>query len=200
MRVRVASASLLGVLMMTTGWAASGENPQAQEAREFFKQVASQTHNSLIASLAEENIKKLQGNSRFIRKVTVPLMVQPDASLAVPVLINSKIMGTFLVDTGSSYTVITPAMASKLGIQITPETPHTNLITANGTIEAPVVTLRHVSVGGIRVAEMKAIVQPLGSGDDLLLGGLLGMNFFKGMEFTLRDDQLIIGVETEQDF
>jgi hypothetical protein len=35
-------------------------------------------------------------------------------------------------------------------------------------------------------------VQEIGNGDDLLLSGLLGMNFFQGMDLTVKEDQLII--------
>ena len=173
-------------------------NSQSTEASEFFKKVASQTHNPLIAGLAQENVNRLQQQQHpktvVTRQVVIPLMEQPDTSLVAPILINSKVMATFMVDTGSSYTVITPALAQKLGITITPDTPKVSLITANGVIEAPIVTLRNISVGGVRVSEVSAVVQQLGNGDDLLLSGLLGMNFFKGMDLSIHGDQLVIGV------
>ncbi len=166
------------------------------EASEFFKKVASQTHNPLIAGLAQENVSRLQQKHVPVvtRQVVIPLMEQPDTSLVAPILINSKVMATFMVDTGSSYTVITPALAQKLGIVITPDTPKVSLITANGVIESPIVILRNISVGGVKVSEVSAVVQQLGNGDDLLLSGLLGMNFFKGMDLSIHGDQLVIGV------
>jgi clan AA aspartic protease (TIGR02281 family) len=186
----------LGVPGISTG---QEVNSQTAEARDFFRRVASQSHNPLIAGLAQENVIKLQQPQRSdapLRQVVIPLMEQPDTSLVVPILINSNVMATFLVDTGSSYTVITPALASKLGIKVTPDTPRISLATANGLIEAPMVTLRNVSVGAIRVSEVSVVIQQLGNGDDILLSGLLGMNFFKGMDLTVRNDQLVIGLRS----
>lgn len=182
--------------LMSVAVAGQDASPQeAAEAQAFFRQVASRTHNPLIAYLAEENVKKLQQTKPApTRQVVVPLMEQPDTSLVVPLLINNNVMATFLVDTGASYTVITPALAQKLGVVITPDTPRTTLITANGTVEAPVVTLKNVSLGPVKVSEVSVVVQQLGNGDDPLLSGLLGMNFFKGMDLTLRGDELVIGL------
>ena len=173
---------------------AQGNNLEEAEAKAFFQQVANQTRNPLIAHLALENLNQLQHRIGSTRQVIIPLMQQPDASLAVPLLINNKVMATFLVDTGSSYTVITPTLAQKLGVTITNDTPKVTLITANGTIEAPIVTLQNVSLGAVRVAEVNVVVQQLGNGDDPLLSGLLGMNFFKGMDLAWRDGQLVLGL------
>jgi clan AA aspartic protease (TIGR02281 family) len=168
-------------------------NPQLREATAFFNQLARESNNPLIASLARDSLSRLQASAPM-RRVVVPLMEQPDTSLVVPALIDSKVMATFLVDTGASYTVITPRMASKLGIAITRETPRISLLTANGPVTAPIVTLHNLSIGQVNVPEVQAVVQELGNGDDLLLSGLLGMNFFKGMDITLKEDQLILGI------
>jgi clan AA aspartic protease (TIGR02281 family) len=168
-------------------------NPQLNEATAFFNRLAQESNNPLIASLARESLSKLRSDAP-VRRVVVPLMEQPDTSLVVPTLIDGKVMATFLVDTGSSYTVITPRMASKLGIVITRETPRVSLLTANGPITAPLVKLKNISIGQVNVPEVNAVVQELGGGDDLLLSGLLGMNFFHGMDITLKEDQLILGI------
>jgi predicted aspartyl protease len=105
---------------------------QVDEATRFFKTLAAQSKNPLIAGLARENLVKLQNKpSSHSRQITVQLLEQPDASLVAPTLLNDKIMGTFLVDTGASYTMITPQTARKLGIEITAETPKTPIITGS---------------------------------------------------------------------
>jgi len=169
-------------------------NTQVAEATDFFSKLASNSSNPWIASLAKENLSRLQQKSHPARQVVVPLMEQPDTSLVVPTMIEDKIMATFLVDTGSSYTVITPRMAKKLGIVITSDTPRISLITANGAIKAPLVKLKNMAIGQVRVPEVNAVVQELGNGDDMLLSGLLGMNFFQGMDLTVKEDSLIIGI------
>ncbi len=172
-------------------------NTQVAEATDFFSKLASNSNNPWIASLAKENLSRLQQKSHPARQVVVPLMEQPDTSLVVPTMIEDKIMATFLVDTGSSYTVITPRMAKKLGIAITADTPRISLITANGAIKAPLVKLKNMAIGQVRVPEVNAVVQELGNGDDMLLSGLLGMNFFQGMDLTVKEDSLIIGIRDE---
>ncbi|WP_373533251.1 TIGR02281 family clan AA aspartic protease [Vampirovibrio sp.] len=168
-------------------------NPQLSEATLFFNRLASESHNPLIANLARESLYKLKNNAP-VRQVIVPLLEQADTSLVVPTLIEGKVMASFLVDTGSSYTVITPRLAQKLGVVISKDTPKVPLITANGPITAPLITLKNISIGQVNVPEVSVVVQELGNGDDMVLSGLLGMNFFQGMDITLKEDQLILGI------
>lgn len=128
--------------------------------------------------------------------VEIPLLLQLNNSLVVPTLLNQEIMGTFMVDTGSTHTVITPRMAHKLGIQITPDTPRIPIITAKGYINAPLVTIKHITIGSVDVPNVEAVVQDLGN--DVLLAGLLGMNYFKGMDLTVQENRLILGLRETQ--
>jgi clan AA aspartic protease (TIGR02281 family) len=169
--------------------------PQVSEATHFFAQLANQTPSLSIANLAQDNLTQLKQKSAITQQITIPLLEQPDASLAVPILIEDRMMATFLVDTGSSYTVITPKLAQKLGITLTSATPRLSLMTANGAITAPLITLKNVSIGQIKVPEITAVVQPLGNGNNPLLNGLLGMNFFRGMTLTVKETQLILGIQ-----
>lgn len=193
---------LLGLLLalITMGFQGSlpsqaqESNVQITEATDFFDRLARQSQNPMIASLARESLAKLSQQRTPSRQVVVPLMEQPDTSLVVPIIIQDKVMATFMVDTGSSYTVITPRMARKLGVTITDKTPRIAIITANGAIKAPLVKLHDISIGQIRVPEVSAVVQELGNGEDTLLSGLLGMNFFHGMDLTVKQDSLILGI------
>jgi clan AA aspartic protease (TIGR02281 family) len=170
--------------------------PQAQEAATYFYNLSKGSANPLISGLAKESYLKLCREQGPTRQVSVPLLEQQDSSLALPIMIDGKFMATFMVDTGASYTVITPKMAEKLGVVITPSTPRISLMTGNGVVSAPQVTLRNISVGPVRVPEVKAVVQQLGDGHDLLLSGLLGLNFFKGMGFSVKNNMLILDVPT----
>lgn len=173
---------------------AQESNAQLMEATDFFEKLAHQSGNPVIANMARESLAKLQQKPIATRQVVVPLMEQPDTSLVVPVIIQDRIMATFMVDTGASYTVITPRMARKLGVTVTRETPRISIITANGAIKAPMVKLTDVAIGDVRIPEVTAIIQELGNGDDTLLSGLLGMNFFQGMDLTVKQDSLILGI------
>jgi clan AA aspartic protease (TIGR02281 family) len=167
----------------------------------FFNRIARESGNPYIMAGARESAARLEnrlsghspaehGGAVRPARVEVPVIAQPDNSIAVPVLVNDKAMGTFMIDTGASYTVITPRLAAKLGVETGPDTPKIALITANGMIQAPVVTLGNVTIGQVRVRNVQAVVQDLGQ--DMMLSGLLGLNFFKGKTLTIRQDRLIL--------
>lgn len=159
----------------------------------FFNQVALESSNPYIVRIAREGAERLGRKAISVTPAhyEIPVISQPDNSVAVPAMVNSKTVGTFIIDTGSSYTVITPRMAAKLGVQIHPDTPRVSIITANGPIQAPIVTLNNVSIGEVQVNNVQAVVQDLSQ--DLMLSGLLGMNFFKGRSLTIQQDRLILG-------
>lgn len=174
--------------------AAQEVNSQVSEAAAFFSQLANNSSNPIISRIARDSLNRLQQTNEPRTRIEIPLLEQSDTSLVVPTLIEDKVMGTFVVDTGATYTVITPAMAARLGITVTPQTPRIFIITANGRIQAPIVTLKNITIGGLKVPSVQAVIQTIGTGDDLLLSGLLGMNFFNGMDLTVKQDRLIIDV------
>jgi clan AA aspartic protease (TIGR02281 family) len=177
-----------------------GRGQELREAKAFFDHLASTSKNQLIVSMAEESLRKIQDTKiqdtdeekqdSSSRRAEVTLLPQNDNTFVVPALVNRKHMATFLVDTGASYTVITPQMAEELGIKVTANTPTLPVLTANGTFNAPLVTLKHVTLGGMRVDDVKAVITDLG--DAPQLSGLLGMSFFRGMELSFRQDKLVI--------
>lgn len=175
---------------------AAAMTPEAKEAAIFFTKLVNDSDNPLISSWAKESLTRLNnpGQSQpHKREVSVSLMTQANSnSMVVPVMLNQKTMGTFLVDTGATYTVITPRMAKKLGVVITPDSPRISIITANGVVKAPMVTIDRVAIGDMQVKNVKAVVQDLG--EDMLLAGLLGMNFFQGMDMAVRQNKLILSI------
>lgn len=172
---------------------ADSSSLQLQEATVFFSKLAQDSANPFIANLAKESLNRLEHNGAAAkREISVSLVSQNNSSLAVPAMLNHKSMGTFLIDTGATYTVITPRLAQKLNITVTPDMPKIAIVTANGVVKAPIVTIDSVMIGEVEVKNVKAIVQPLG--DDILLAGLLGMNFFQGMDMAVKRDKLILSV------
>lgn len=164
---------------------------QLNEASVFFSQLAENSTNPLIATLATENINRLKNKlSPSKKERVISLIPQNDNSFAVPALINQKSIGTFLIDTGASYTVITPRLAKKLNITVTDDLPKVKILTVNGVVQAPLVTIDTLTIGGMEVKNVKALIQPLG--DDVLLAGLLGMNVFQGMDIAIKQDKLIL--------
>lgn len=190
---------LVGFLALSiyTGVGLEAQANQNEEAAMFFANLATQTSNPTIAAFAKENLKQLETptNKKLSvkKQFEVPLLVQNSGSLVVPTVLDGHVMGTFIVDTGATYTVITPRMAKKLNVNITKDTPKISIVTANGIVKAPKVTVDSVTIGDVTVDNVEVIVKDLGG--DILLGGLLGMNFFRNMDLTVKRDKLVLGVE-----
>ena len=97
---------------------------------------------------------------------------------------------TMLVDTGASTVVLNPADAKRIGIDLDKLRYSVPVQTANGTTYAAQVRLKSVSVGGIVMRDIEALVAKPGT----LRDSLLGMSFlsrlrsyeFSGEYLTLR--------------
>lgn len=188
--------SLLALLAALSGPGFAQEvTAQQQEAVTFYERVVKTTDNPLIAAMAKDSLARLKHQEQPRQSVEIPLLIRMNKSLAIPVALNQNTMGTFLIDTGATHTVITPRMANKLGIQIDENTTRLTILTANGTVKAPLVNVKEITMGGITVRNVQAIVQPLGN--DILLAGLLGMNVFQDMDLTVKRDKLVLGVRPQ---
>jgi clan AA aspartic protease (TIGR02281 family) len=113
------------------------------------------------------------------RAIEIPFEKQGNAMI-VYVRINDAVTSPFLVDTGASDVVVPGHVARAAGIRVTHDTPRQQYETANGMIEAPVVVLDSVAVGGARIENLR------GSLSDSMSVGLLGGTFFHN--FTMQID------------
>ena len=92
---------------------------------------------------------------------------------------------TFLLDTGASDISIPDKIAKKLKLKYGQEQRYQ---TANGIIVGNLTTLRSVSIGNIKLRNVRASINPKMKNDEILLG----MSFLKFIEFTQRGDTLIL--------
>lgn len=98
--------------------------------------------------------------------------------------INGKPV-TFMLDTGATGVAIPQALSAYLGLQ--PGAAFSTQ-TANGISVGYAVTLDSVSVGAIELHDVPASIAPGLQTEEILLG----MSFLKHIEFTQRDDTLIL--------
>lgn len=166
--------------------------PQLEEAMAFFSNVAVSHTNPVISSSAREILFRLRQQEIPNVWITVPLLASRHNQLLVSAGMNRQTVGMFIIDTGASYTMITPRTAEKLGIQVTPETPHISLTTANGPIRVPKVRLKHLTIGELERQNILVVIHDIGP--DPLLAGLLGMNFFEDVDFSVRENHLMLGI------
>lgn len=103
--------------------------------------------------------------------------------LAIGKINNEKV--TFLVDTGASYVSIPERVAIKIGLK---KGAPMRVSTASGTVTVYATTLDEVSIGDIKLYDIKADVNPHMEGDEILLG----MSFLRDLSITHKGDQLTI--------
>ena len=92
---------------------------------------------------------------------------------------------TFLLDTGATDISIPRKIAKKLKLKAGQERRYQ---TANGIIVGNLTTLKSVSIGNIKLKNVRASINPAMDNDEILLG----MSFLKFIEFTQRGDTLIL--------
>lgn len=91
----------------------------------------------------------------------------------------------FLLDTGASDISIPDKIARKLNLKYGQERRYQ---TANGIIVGNLTTLKSVSIGKIKLRNVRASINPKMDDDEILLG----MSFLKFIDFTQRGDTLIL--------
>jgi len=92
---------------------------------------------------------------------------------------------TFLLDTGATLISIPEFIANKL--QLKKGYP-SQTRTANGTITVHNTTLDSVSIGAIKLTNIRASINPHMSGNEILLG----MSFLKHLEMTQKGNELYL--------
>lgn len=101
------------------------------------------------------------------------------AGWLVEATINGRARGTFLLDTGATYCVLEPHLASDLGID-GEETIRVH--TANGVVEAPVVELQSIAVGDSKARDVRAVVHKAVGPP---LDGVIGLNFLNQFSYSI---------------
>jgi len=98
--------------------------------------------------------------------------------LFAEVILNSRVRRYFIVDTGSSFTLINRVTANELGIRDDENTPYIRAASVSGIISVPLVTLGSVRVGDAEVENVETVIFPMAASGDGLLGNSF-LNKFK---------------------
>jgi clan AA aspartic protease (TIGR02281 family) len=105
--------------------------------------------------------------------------------IIVGVLLNGKVRGRFLLDTGATLTVLSDRLAAKLGIKDSVTNEMVELQVADGRrMFARYVLLESLSVEGVAAENVEAVIMPGGVSMDIE-DGLLGMSFLKRFNFQI---------------
>jgi clan AA aspartic protease (TIGR02281 family) len=131
--------------------------------------VAAQLDPGLHGELAPK-MKEARRRVDSADGVVVPL-ISNGHSYFVDARINDR-RQWLLLDTGASFSAISPELAETLGIDVASAARRVRLSTANGMITAPVVHLGRINLNGAAVDDLEAVVLEQLNGP-----GVLGLNF-----------------------
>jgi clan AA aspartic protease (TIGR02281 family) len=125
-------------------------------------------------------------------KASIPFEKQGQVVI-VEATLNKKTAAKFVVDTGASYTMISSAMAKELDIDTEQSRRTAPFQTANGIIQAPLVSLDSISVGGMEIRNLTAAVHDVLS--DPRIAGLLGLNFLSNFRMDIDTQKGVLHLE-----
>ncbi|MBI2998965.1 MAG: TIGR02281 family clan AA aspartic protease [Deltaproteobacteria bacterium] len=125
-------------------------------------------------------------------KVSVPLQKQGEV-VVVQATLNEKTEAKFVVDTGASYTMISHATAKELEIDLGQKFPTLSFQTANGVVQAPLIKLDSIEVGGLQVRNLTAAVHDVFP--DPSISGLLGLNFLSNFRLDIDTAKSVLHLE-----
>ena len=107
--------------------------------------------------------------------------------------LNNKASAKLVVDTGASYTMISNAIAKELNVQPSGSQSALSFQTAAGIIQAPVVTLQSIIVGGMEVKDLAAAIHDIAPGS--AVAGLLGLNFLSNFRLDIDTENGVLHLE-----
>lgn len=172
---------------------------RGQEAQLQYQYVVDKSTDTRLTGYAQERLNALKTEvaqslpaqmvsvaTAKIKPLTVPLKEAKNALMVDVTLRNVKtgksVTGTFILDTGATYTSISQEMADALGVdQNTGDS--VRITTANGKIDVPKVTLDSVSVNGLEAHAVPATVIQVKNGSSFQ--GLLGLSFIRQFKMTI---------------
>lgn len=125
-------------------------------------------------------------------KASVPFQKRGEVVI-VQATVNEKAAAKFVVDTGASYTMISQVTAKELEIDLEKKLPMIPFQTANGVIQAPLVRLDSIEVGGMQVKDLTAAVYDIFP--DPNISGLLGLNFLSNFRMDIDTKNGVLHLE-----
>jgi clan AA aspartic protease (TIGR02281 family) len=125
-------------------------------------------------------------------KASIPFEKQGQVVI-VEATLNKKASAKFVVDTGASYTMISSAVAKELDIDTEQQHRTAPFQTANGIIQAPLVSLDSINVGGMEIRNLTAAVHDILA--DSRVAGLLGLNFLSNFRMDIDTQKGVLHLE-----
>lgn len=195
---------LLGAtLLVIAAWSQPGwsftnnEQTLKAQAAEIMTTMSQQKNNPYLAEMALETLNRFGQELGLASRLEtnfaeseIALESTMHGGLLVPVDFQHKHAVKFLLDTGASYTMISPELADELGLDVRNAKRSIAIVTANGKVHVPLIDVPILKLGNVTLHNVEVLIQPL----DTRLGfdGLLGMNALNQAEWRLEKERLVL--------
>ena len=140
-----------------------------------------------LARLVLQEMARLNQGGVTVEETTVPLEHGLGVWIA-RVMLNDSRTGRFLVDTGSSVTVLSPALAADLGIAGGPDGSPVELQTLGGRTAGAPAIVGSLRVGTLELRDAPVVLHDPGPG----LDGILGNTFLSRYRVTVDADRRLL--------
>lgn len=117
------------------------------------------------------------------------------ASVLVPARVNGEPIGFLILDTGATFTTVSQLVADRLGFK--GGVGRVRLATASGVVEAPLMLLDEVDIGGAVARHVPAAIHDLPKAPPEVIG-LLGLSFLERFRLTLDLSSGVLRLESGQ--
>ncbi len=115
----------------------------------------------------------------------IPIQPGGTAPIVVGGTVNGSRQVALILDTGASYTILSPRLLGQLGLSIPASARWVRFTIAGGQqVEAPLVTVESLEIGNSRVAPLEVLAYDA-LPDDPALDGLIGLNFLNHFAVTI---------------
>ena len=108
----------------------------------------------------------------------------------VDVIFNGSESFEMLLDTGASFTLITPAMANALNLDLENARKIPTTIASGENIELRLGKVSSIQTGNLIVGETDVTIAPAKAEEGLGGMGLLGQNFFGNYDVTIKENHI----------
>lgn len=161
------------------------KNHKFDEAKKQYNFIIKNAPNTEAAEKASQGLIQLKKfyDRPSLNKTTVSLDSFQTALIVNNIILNNQIKGNFVLDTGATFTIISTALANKLGIS-TNGALRINIMTANGGIRVPLVRLDSLEVNGLIAKDIPVIVYDF-IPETNKISGLLGLSFLQKFKVTI---------------
>lgn len=129
-------------------------------------------------------IAVLAPNAAVAERSEIDVRIDENGTVIVPVTINGRGPFPFVLDTGSTHSVVSVSLAEQLGMRVVAKTA---VLTSTGREWRPVVQLDQTAIARVRSERLLASVVPSVQLDRLTRGieGIIGQDFLLAFNYTL---------------